>query len=93
MREKLLLIVNRATSGVSVADMEATVGLPCYAQIRSAGMLFVKATNEGRTVSRCTREKITQDFETLAAKLLGVPEAEPAKSSLRFFGRTDGARA
>ena len=94
MVDKLLLVVNRAASGISVADLEASVALPCYAQIRSAGMLLVKANNEGRLLYEIgAKEKITQDFENLAAKLLGLPEAEPAKSSLRFFGRTVSARA
>ena len=37
VRDRLAMIVNRANSGVTVADMEATVGLPAMAQIRSAG--------------------------------------------------------
>jgi pilus assembly protein CpaE len=94
MLDKLLLIVNRAASGISVADLETSVALPCYAQIRSAGMLLVKANNEGRLLFEIgAREKITQDFENLAAKLLGIPETEPAKASLRFFGRSVGVRA
>ena len=44
------LVVNRATRGMSVADMERSANLPCYAEIRSAGMLLVKADNEGRTL-------------------------------------------
>ena len=49
-RERLAMVINRANSGVSVEDMERTVGMPALAQIRSGGMLFVRAANEGRTV-------------------------------------------
>jgi cellulose biosynthesis protein BcsQ len=94
MLDRLLLLVNRAASGISVADIEASVGIPCYAQIRSAGMLIVKANNEGRTLFEIgARERITGDFDALANKLLGIAEAEPAKPALRLFGRAVGARA
>ena len=49
MRDRLSLVVNRANSGVRIADVEKAVGLPAYAQIRSGGLLLVKAVNEGRT--------------------------------------------
>lgn len=74
-RERLAMVVNRANSGVSVADMERTVGMPAFAQIRSGGLLFVRAANEGRTVIEMfPREKITGDFDTLADRVLGVPK-------------------
>ena len=38
MRDRLSLIVNRFNSGVPVADIEKSVGIPAYAQIRSAGL-------------------------------------------------------
>jgi pilus assembly protein CpaE len=50
LRDRLSLVINRANSGVSVADMERTVGMPAMALIRSGGLLFVRAANEGRTV-------------------------------------------
>jgi hypothetical protein len=40
--------VNRANSGVSVADMERTVGMPALALIRSGRMLLVRAANADR---------------------------------------------
>jgi pilus assembly protein CpaE len=85
-RERLAMVVNRANSGVSVADMERTVGMPAFALIRSAGLLFVRAANEGRTVIEMfPREKITADFDVLADRLQGPakPEAN-ARASLRF---------
>ena len=96
MLEKLSLVVNRAGSGISVADIEKSVSLPAYAQIRSAGMLLVKANNEGRTLFEIApRERITQDFVDLASRLLGIQHVEPARApaSMRLFGRAVAARA
>ena len=94
MRERMAMVINRANTGVSVADMERTVGMPSFGQIRSDGLLLVKAANEGRTaVEMAPREKIVGDFNALAARIMGLPEAEPAKSSLRLFGRAVSARA
>jgi MinD-like ATPase involved in chromosome partitioning or flagellar assembly len=91
--ERLALIINRANSGVSVADMERTVGMPAYAQISSAGMLLIKAANEGRTVvEMAPREKISGDFNVLADRILGISEPEVAKPQRRLFGRTVAAR-
>lgn len=87
IRERLALIVNRANSGVSVADIERAVGMPALAQIRSGGHLFVSAANSGRTViDMFPREKITSEFEELADRLLGytaAPEGQPARHEAR----------
>ena len=97
--EKLALVVNRANSGVSVADMEQTTGMTAMALIRSGGMLFVRAANEGRTViDMYPNEKISEDFDALADRVLGAtvandePEPSPAaavaaKLSLGFLSR------
>jgi pilus assembly protein CpaE len=91
IRERLAMIVNRANSGVSVADMERTVGMPAMAQIRSGGLLFVHAANSGRTVIEMyPREKITEDFDALADRVLGVPLVAPAlkNGGFRLFSRS-----
>jgi Flp pilus assembly CpaE family ATPase len=100
VRDKLAMIVNRANSGVSVADMERTVGMPAMALIRSGGLLFVKAANEGHAVvEQYPREKVTEDFDALADRLLGIENApsEPTvngRAPFRLFGRTkEPARA
>jgi Flp pilus assembly CpaE family ATPase len=101
VRDKLALVVNRANSGVSVADMERTVGMPALALIRSGGLLFVRAANEGRTVvEQYPKEKVTEDFEILAEKLVGSERlaldraAAAGKPSFRIFNRTkEPARA
>ena len=91
IQDRLAMIINRAASGVSVGDMERTVGMKPLALIRSGGLLFVRAANEGRTiVEMFPREKITEDFETLADRLIGPPatEARPAaEPPVRIFGR------
>jgi pilus assembly protein CpaE len=100
LQDRLALIVNRANSGVSVADMEKTVGMPALAQIRSGGLLFVRAANEGRTVSEMyPRERVTEDFRALAERLVRThaptePVAVPVKAGFRLFGRAkEPARA
>ena len=102
--DRLALIVNRANSGVSVADMEKTVGMPALCLIRSGGLLFVRAANEGRTVIEMyPKERISDDFNALAETLVGSSStvesrnANPAvasKAAFRLFGRAkDPARA
>jgi len=94
VRDRLSLVVNRAQSGVSVTDLERAIGLPTFGQIRSGGMLVVRALNEGRTlVEIAPREKITEEFLALADSVLGVPHAaEPAKPGIRLFGRQVAVR-
>jgi pilus assembly protein CpaE len=92
--DRLAMVVNRANSGVSVQDMESTVGLPALATIRSGGLLFVRAANEGKTVVELyPREKVTADFEALARRL--VPDADaaaPVKTvGLKLFRRETSA--
>jgi pilus assembly protein CpaE len=100
VQDRLALIVNRANSGVSVADMERTVGMPALALIRSGGLLFVRAANEGRTVIEMyPKERITEDFDALAERLVRThaptePAIIPAKAGFRLFGRAkEPARA
>ena len=84
VRDRLALVVNRANSGVTVKQIEQAVGLPAIAQIRSGGMLFVRAANEGRTVTDMfPKEKVTADFEALADRVLGL---EPADAVITATG-------
>ena len=88
-RERLAMVINRANSGVTVEDMEKTVGMPALALIRSGGLLFVRAANEGRTVIEMfPKEKITADFDMLADRVLGTPKLVPSvRSGFRFAVR------
>jgi len=84
IRDRLATVVNRANSGVSVEDIERAVGSPAIAQIRSGGMLFVKAANVGRTViDLFPKEKVSADFDALADQILGIghPEASPVRAA------------
>jgi pilus assembly protein CpaE len=95
VRDKLAMVVNRANSGVSVQDMERTVGMPALALVRSGGLLFVRAANEGRTVvEQFPKERVAQDFGTLADQILGAAgqvdavKAPGGKTGFRLFNRT-----
>jgi Flp pilus assembly CpaE family ATPase len=90
--EKLSMVINRANSGVSVADMERTIGMPSLALIRSAGLQLVKAANEGRTViDMFPREKVSEDFRVLAERVVGAPASTqsgaPRVTLASLFGR------
>jgi pilus assembly protein CpaE len=93
LEDRLSMVVNRANSGVSVADMERTVGMRALALIRSGGLLFVRAANEGRTVIEMfPREKISEDFDVLADRLIGEPGTSPAaRPAFRPFTRAKEA--
>ena len=79
VRDRLALIINRANSGVTVTDMESTVGLHAMAHIRSAGLHFVWSANAGKTlIDKFPRHPAAQDFEHLADRLLAVHENAPA---------------
>jgi pilus assembly protein CpaE len=91
--DKLAMIINRANSGVSVADMERTIGMPSLALIRSAGLQLVKAANEGRTViDLFPREKISDDFRVLAERVVGAPAPTSAPGPRLGLGSLFGRR-
>ena len=93
IRERLAMVVNRANSGVSVADMERTVGMPALAEVRSAGMLFVRAANEGRSaVERFPKEKVIEDIESLVDRMMATRDSGAAKSGQGFMGIFSGGR-
>ncbi|NJD28528.1 MAG: hypothetical protein FIA92_09550 [Chloroflexi bacterium] len=74
MLDRLGLVVNRANSGVSVADIEVTTGMKALGEIRSAGMAFVWSANVGRTViEKFPKHKVVEDLERLADRLLASP--------------------
>ena len=97
VRDRLALVVNRANSGVTVADMETTVGLKAVAQIRSAGLHFVWSANAGKTlIDKFPKHAVASDFERLADRLLAVhagqpatnePQRDPASLLKSLFGR------
>lgn len=87
VRDRLAMIINRANSGVTVADMEATVGLPAMAQIRSAGLHFVWSANAGKTlIDKFPKHAVAHDFEHLADRLLRVQSGVQAPERGRESG-------
>jgi pilus assembly protein CpaE len=96
VRDRLAMVINRANSGVTVADMEETVGLTALAHIRSAGLHFVWSANAGKSlIDKFPRHPVAQDFEHLADRLLTapsgatIPDRPREQSSLlkNLFGR------
>ena len=93
IRERLAMVVNRANSGVSVSDMERIVGMPALAEVRSAGMLFVRAANEGRSaVERFPKEKVIEDIEELCERMIATRDPSAAKTGSGFMGIFGGGR-
>ena len=87
------MVVNLANRGVSVSDLERTVGMLALAEVRSAGMLFVRAANEGRSaVERFPKEKVIDDIETLCDRMMATRESGAAKSGQGFLGIFSGGR-
>jgi pilus assembly protein CpaE len=86
VKDRVNLVVNRANSGVSIADIEKAIGLKAFGQIRSGGLLFVRAANEGATVVEMfPKEKVTSDFEALADKVLTRDLATSEKNLFRML--------
>jgi pilus assembly protein CpaE len=84
VKDRLAMIINRANSGVTVADMEETVGLSAVAHIRSAGLHFVWSSNAGKTlIDKFPKHPAAQDFEHLADRLLAVHAGQPAPQRQR----------
>jgi len=91
--DRLAMVVNRANSGISVGDMERTVGMPALAEVRSAGMLFVRAANEGRSaVERSPKEKVIGDIETLSDRIMASGDPGAAESGRGFLDIFRGGR-
>ena len=71
LRDRMAIVVNRANSGVATSDLERVVDLPSLARIRSAGLLFVRAADEGRSaVERFPTSKVVADLDVMAGRLL-----------------------
>ncbi|HEX3265421.1 MAG TPA: hypothetical protein VHR16_07110, partial [Candidatus Limnocylindrales bacterium] len=102
VRDRLAMVINRANSGVTVADIEATVGLTALAQVRSAGMHFVWSANAGKTlIDKFPKHPAAHDFEGLADRLVSAPgtaiaqdrSRDPGSLIRNLFGRRTLAEA
>jgi len=89
LRDRLSLVINRANSGVSASDVERVVALPALARVRSAGMLFVRASDEGKSaVERFPKAKVVDDIDTLAGRLMDVTDPQgTARQGVASHGR------
>jgi MinD-like ATPase involved in chromosome partitioning or flagellar assembly len=82
IRDRLVMVINRANSGVAAGDVERVVAIPAIARIRSAGMLFVRAADEGKSaVERFPTAKVVGDIDVLAERLINA--AEPGSTAPR----------
>ena len=79
IRDRLTIIINRANSGVAASDVERVVAVPAVARVRSAGMLFVRAADEGKSaVERFPTAKVVGDIDILADRLINGTDASNA---------------
>lgn len=93
IRGRLTIVINRANSGVAASDVERVVGLPALGRVRSAGMLFVHAADEGKSaVERSPTAKVIGDIDTLADRLIeGIDQAGSAGSGFPSRARIAGS--
>ena len=91
--DRLGMIINRADSGVSVADVERVVAIPTVARIRSAGMMFVRAADEGRSaVERFPSARVIHDIDGLADRVIaGFAPTASGKVGVAQHGRFAGS--
>lgn len=72
--EKIWLVLNRANSdvGISLQDVEATLGVPMRAQVPSDGRIVVTSINEGKPfVISAPDSAIAKRINTLAFEIMG----------------------
>lgn len=76
IRDRLTVVINRSNSGVAASDVQRVVAVTALARIRSAGMLFVRASDEGKSaVERFPESRVVGDIETLAERLMTGAES------------------
>jgi len=89
IRERLTVVINRSNSGVAASDVQRVVAITAMARIRSAGMLFVRASDEGKSaVERFPDSKVVGDIDALAERLMtGVESDSDDDDSASFPSR------
>jgi cellulose biosynthesis protein BcsQ len=79
IRDRMSIVINRARSGVASADVERVVAVPTLARVRSAGLLFVKAADQGRSaVEVFPNSRVVADLEKLGDQLIRVANGADA---------------
>ena len=82
VRDRLALVINRANSGVTVADMEATVGLRPSPTSAPRACTSCGPANAGKTlIEKFPRHPAAQDFEHLADRLLAASRSAECRRS------------
>ena len=89
IENRLAMVINRAKSGVASSDVERVVHIPILARVRSAGLLFVRAADEGKSaVERFPTAKVVGDIDGLADRLLaGVRSGGFGRQGFPSVGR------
>jgi pilus assembly protein CpaE len=83
LQERLMMVINRANSGVAASDVERVMGVPTLGRVRSAGMLFVRAADEGRAaVERFPTAKVVGDIDSLANRLMDAAQGAGDKPGM-----------
>jgi pilus assembly protein CpaE len=80
--EKVRLVVNRANSGVDVAALQQTLGLPMFGRIVSSGKLVVEAANRGTAVfalDPAEHDQFTKDVVALTEHVVGEARRQPER--------------
>ncbi|MDQ3812277.1 MAG: hypothetical protein M3336_18500, partial [Chloroflexota bacterium] len=80
-KDKLLLILNRANSGIGLEALERTLGMPVTGGVVSAGRMMLDAVNEGTTLfamDPSRRERISQDLAAIVERVAGREQPAPA---------------
>jgi pilus assembly protein CpaE len=95
LSHKINLVLNRANSGISLEDLQRTLGIPVASGVVSAGRMMLDAVNEGTTLfarDPSRRERITQDLAAIVELVAGCEqprvEREQRASPLRFLRRS-----
>jgi MinD-like ATPase involved in chromosome partitioning or flagellar assembly len=92
IRDRLSMVINRANSGVAPSDVERVVAIPSLARIRSAGMIFVRAADEGKSaVERFPTAKVIGDIGGLADRLLAGDSGRYRRPRFHLPGRIVGS--
>ncbi|MFI5258706.1 MAG: CpaE family protein [Candidatus Limnocylindrales bacterium] len=93
VRDRLSLVINRANSGIAASDVERVVAVESIGRVRSAGMLFVRAADEGKSVvERFPTAKVNGDIDALADRLIaGTDPAVGSSHGLHPRGRLTGS--
>jgi pilus assembly protein CpaE len=78
--DRLLLVLNRANSGLATEHVAEMLGRPIDATIVSAGLPLLDAANRGHTLMEADprlAQPITRDFARLGSLLIGAPDPPP----------------